>query len=135
MENYGFFRVAAATPKVKVADVQFNMAEIQALVHRAEADGVSLLVFPELAVTGYTCADLFGQDLLVRAAEKAIADLAECLSGKAVTVVVGTPVRYAGRLYNCAVVLRDGRIAGIVPKVFMPTYTAERISWGLPLPG
>ena len=122
MENYGFFRVAAATPKVKVADVQFNMAEIQALVHRAEADGVSLLVFPELAVTGYTCADLFGQDLLVRAAEKAIADLAECLSGKAVTVVVGAPVRYAGRLYNCAVVLRDGRIAGIVPKVFMPTY-------------
>ena len=122
MENYGFFRVAAATPRVKVADVASNLASIRSLVDRAEADGVSLLAFPELAVTGYTCADLFGQDLLVKSAEKAVGDLAAYLCGKAVTTVVGAPVRYAGRLYNCAVVLHDGRIAGIVPKVFLPMY-------------
>ena len=122
MKNYGFLRVAAATPKVKVADVAWNLSEILALTDRAEADGVSLLAFPELSVTGYTCADLFGQNLLIEAAEKAVADLAAHLAGKALTVVVGAPVRQAGRLYNCAVVLQGGRVCGIVPKVFLPTY-------------
>ena len=121
MKN-GFIRTAAATPGVRVADVAYNVGEIRRMTEQAEADGVSLLVFPELSVTGYTCADLFGQQLLVDAAERAVAELAEGLRDKAVTVVVGTPVRHAGRLYNCAAVLQGGRVLGLVPKVFLPTY-------------
>ena len=122
MTDFGFIRVAAATPGVRVADVPYNLGEILRMTEQAEADGVSLLAFPELSLTGYTCADLFGQPLLVAAAERAAADLAEFLRDKAVTVVVGTPVRHAGRLYNCAAVLQGGRIRGLVPKVFLPTY-------------
>ena len=122
MTDFGFIRVAAATPGVRVADVSYNMEEIRRLTERAEADGVSLLVFPELSVTGYTCADLFGQHLLIDAAERAVAGFAEWLEDKALTVVVGTPVRHAGRLYNCAAVLQGGRVLGLVPKVFLPTY-------------
>ena len=121
MKN-GLIRVAAATPGVRVADVAYNMGEIRRMTEQAEADGVSLLVFPELSVTGYTCADLFGQQLLVRSAEQAVEELAEWLGDKTVTLVIGTPVRHAGRLYNCAAVLQGGRILGLVPKVFLPTY-------------
>ena len=122
MKNYGFLRVAAATPLVKVADVTANLQQICALTDRAEADGVALVAFPELAVTGYTCGDLFAQQMLIGAAEQAVADLAAHLKGKAVTVVVGAPVRCIGRLYNCAVILHDGQVFGIVPKVYMPAY-------------
>ena len=121
MKN-GFIRVAAATPGIRVADVPGNMEEIRRMAERAEADGVSLLTFPELSVTGYTCADLFGQRLLIEAAERAVAELTTWLRDKAVTVVVGTPVHHAGHLYNCAAVLQGGRICGLVPKVFLPTY-------------
>ena len=122
MTDFGWLRVAAATPGVRVADVSYNMEEIRRMTEQAEADGVSLLAFPELSVTGYTCADLFGQRLLIEAAECAVAELAEWLRDKTVTVVVGTPVSHAGRLYNCAAVLQGGRIRGLVPKVFLPTY-------------
>ncbi|MBO6083164.1 MAG: NAD(+) synthase, partial [Bacteroidales bacterium] len=73
MKNYGFLRVAAATPLVKVADVTANLQQICALTDRAEADGVALVAFPELAVTGYTCGDLFAQQMLIDAAEQAVA--------------------------------------------------------------
>ena len=83
---------------------------------------VSLLAFPELSVTGYTCADLFGQELLISSAERAVARIAEHSAGKCPTVVVGAPVRACGHLYNCAVVISGGRICGIVPKVHLPNY-------------
>ncbi len=122
METFGFIRVGAASPRVKVADVDFNAGEICSLIARAEEDGVSLLVFPELSVTGYTCGDLFGQQLLLDGAERAVAGICELTRGKAVTVVLGAPVRLDGRLYNCAVVLRDGTVCGIVPKIHIPNY-------------
>ena len=122
MESFGFIRVAAASPRVKVADIQYNTSEIIALIDRAYEDGVSLLVFPELSVTGYTCGDLFGSNLLIERAEAAVAAIRDHLRGKEVTVVVGAPVRYNDKLYNCAVVLRNGQVKGIVPKIYNPTY-------------
>ncbi len=122
MENYGFVRVAAASPVVKVADVGFNTERIAAMMRQAAEQEVSLLAFPELCVTGYSCGDLFGQNLLVERAEKAVEELLSATEGCRMTVVIGAPVRVAGRLYNCALVLRDGRLEGLVPKVFMPAY-------------
>ncbi len=122
MEKYGFVRVAAATPRVKVADTVFNEKEMEALIEKAETEKVSLLVFPELSVTGYTCGDLFGSNLLIESAEKAVLALRDSTRGLEVTVVAGAPVRYNDRLYNCAVVIRNGQIKGIVPKIYMPTY-------------
>ena len=122
MKDYGFLRVAAAVPVVKVADTDTNAERICRLISEASSKEVSLVVFPELCVTGYTCGDLFGQQLLIENAEKAVRRIMDHTRGKAVTVVVGAPVRFADRLYNCAVVIRNGNIKGIVPKVYLPTY-------------
>ena len=122
MKDYGFLRVAAAVPVVKVADPAVNAERICSLIGEASSKGVSLLVFPELCVTGYTCGDLFGQKMLTESAEKAVGRIREYTRGKAVTVVVGAPVRFADRLYNCAVVIRNGNIKGIVPKIHLPEY-------------
>ena len=120
--DYGLFRVAAVVPRVKVADVAFNCESICRLISRAEDKQASLAVFPELSVTGYSCLDLFGQELLLTKSEEAVAAIANHTRGKQVTVVVGTPVRFRGRLYNCAAVIRNGGIKGIVPKIYLPTY-------------
>ncbi len=122
MENYGFIRVAAASPVVKVADVGFNTGRIIAMMREAAEQEVSLLVFPELCVTGYSCGDLFGQRILIEQAEEAVKKLLTATEGCGTAVVVGAPVRIADRLYNCALVLKDGRLEGIVPKIFMPAY-------------
>ena len=120
--DYGFFRVAAAVPRVKVADVDFNREAICRLIDKVEAEGTSLVVFPELSITGYTCMDLFGQDLLLEKSDEAVGKICWYTRGKHVTVVVGAPVRFRGRLYNCAVVIKNGGIKGIVPKIYLPTY-------------
>ncbi|MBR5385347.1 MAG: NAD(+) synthase, partial [Bacteroidales bacterium] len=122
MKQYGFVRVASATPRVKVADVAWNIEEICRMTEQAEQQKVSILVFPELSVTGYTCGDLFGTALLIDGAEKAVARLRDFTRGKDVTVVVGAPVRYNDKLYNCAVIIRNGTVCGIVPKIYLPTY-------------
>ena len=122
MKQYGFIRVAAATPRVKVADVAWNIEEICRMTEQAEQQRVSILVFPELSVTGYTCGDLFGTALLIDGAEKAVARLRDFTRGKYVTVVVGAPVRYNDKLYNCAVIIRNGTVCGIVPKIYLPNY-------------
>ena len=122
METFGLFRVAACVPRVKVADVKHNCEGICRMIDKAEASGVSLAVFPELSVTGYTCLDLFGQDLLLTKSEEAVGVIADHTRGRHCTVVVGAPVRFRGRLYNCAVVIRNGGIKGIVPKIYLPTY-------------
>ena len=120
--DYGFFRVAAAVPRVKVADVRYNSDSIINLIDKAEEQEASLVVFPELSVTGYTCLDLFGQSLLLTASEEAVKRIMDHTRGKRATVVVGAPARYRGRLYNCAIVIRNGGIKGIVPKIYLPTY-------------
>ena len=122
MKDYGFVRVAAAVPVVSLADPAENAAKICELIDRAEEKKVSLVVFPELCVTGYSCADLFGQNLLIEAAEKAVKSIAGHTEGLSLAVVVGVPVRFRGHLYNCAAVLYGGKVCGIVPKIHLPNY-------------
>lgn len=120
--EFGFIRVAAATPRVKVADVDANVEEICRMAEIAENEQVSILVFPELSVTGYSCGDLFAQGLLVSRAEEGIKRLKTFSRGKSLTLVVGVPVRVRGSLYNCAAVIQNGSLKGIVPKIYLPTY-------------
>ena len=120
--DFGFVRVAAVVPRVKVTDVNANVAEICRLAEDAERQEVSIAVFPELSVTGYTCADLFGQQLLIGKAEEGIKQLKSFSRGKKLTMVVGVPVRVAGNLYNCAAVIHNGKLSGLVPKIHLPGY-------------
>jgi NAD+ synthase (glutamine-hydrolysing) len=122
MKNYGFIRTAAAVPSVKVADVIYNAAEICRLAGEAFEKEVSLVAFPELSLTGYSCGDLFGQSLLVKGAEDGVRKIVEFSRGKSLTIVVGAPVSYRCRLYSCAIVIRNGNVKGIVPKTYI---TAE----------
>ena len=120
--EFGFIRVAAATPRVKVADVEANVEEICRMAEIAENEQVSILAFPELSVTGYSCGDLFAQELLVSRAEEGVKRLKTFSRGKSLTLVVGVPVRVRGSLYNCAAVIQNGSLKGIVPKIYLPTY-------------
>ncbi len=120
--NYGFFRAAAATLKLKVADPDYNKEEIKKAIDAAVAHKARLLVTPELSVTGYTCADLFFSSALISSAQKALGELADYTKGKNICVIVGMPVRFYNSLYNCAVVLCGGQIKGVVPKMHIANY-------------
>ena len=120
--DYGFFRVATAIPTVRVADVEYNLKQHIDLIRQAHSEGVQLLTFPELSLTGYTCADLYHHTPLLNATRQALLHLAEATKGIDMAVAVGAPLALGNRLYNCAVLLGDGVIVGIVPKVYLPTY-------------
>ena len=123
MKDYGFIRTAAAVPVVRVADVEANVKGICGMIDRACSEEVSLAVFPELCVTGYSCGDLFGQNLLVDRAEEGVRAIAAHCAGKKITVVAGAPVRHRSALYNCAIVISgESGICGIVPKSYIPSY-------------
>ncbi|MEM4405387.1 MAG: nitrilase-related carbon-nitrogen hydrolase, partial [Nitrososphaerota archaeon] len=119
---YGFVRVAAAVPRVKVADVAYNVSEILTLCEQAAAERVQFLVFPELCITGYTCADLFHQKQLQRAALDGLEKLLEKTSGLEMLIAVGLPIAADSQLFNCAAVAASGRLLGIVPKSRIPGY-------------
>lgn len=114
--KYGMFRVASAIPSVKVADARYNTEHILALVEKALKEKVELLVFPELSITSYSCQDLFLQHLLQEKAEEALQNIASHTKGLPITIVVGLPVSVRGAVYNCAAVINNGAIAGIVTK-------------------
>ena len=121
MKNFGFIRVAAATMATKVAYPGYNANQtIKALIDKAFDNGVSIIAFPELSICGYSCGDLFSQSLLLKRCEEEIAAIAEYSYEKNMAIVVGSPVAYNGRLYNCAVVIKDGEVKGIVPKTHIP---------------
>ena len=120
--NYGFVNVAAAIPSVRVADVKYNMSEVTTLLFKAVAEGVEVVVFPELSLTGYSCQDLFAQQTLLVAAEEAMVQLLNDTQQLDVIGIVGAPVPYRNLLLNCGVVFQHGRILGIVPKTFLPNY-------------
>lgn len=119
MHDYGFVRIAAAMPLVHVADCRANAREIVSLAHQLGERGAGIIAFPELSVTGYTCADLFGEQNLLEDAEQAVSDILESTSSLDSTLVIGTPVRWRGRLFNCALVACRGKILGIVPKTYL----------------
>lgn len=121
MENYGYIRVAAAMPEVHVADTEANAKEAISLVNTIwKEKEASIIVFPELSVTGYTCADLFGRPGLSERAKDAVASIVAQTAGLPVLLALGAPVPYAGRLFNCAIIARGGKILGIVPKTYLP---------------
>ncbi len=119
----GFIRVACATPKIKVADCAHNAKAIISQAKEAAASGASLIVFPELCITGYTCSDLFLQRSLLVSAEKALAEIIEETKELESVILVGLPVRANSALYNCAAVLCKGEILGLVPKKHIPNYS------------
>ena len=102
--NYGFITVASAIPSVRVADVDYNIEQIEKLVAQADEKGVEIMVFPELSVTGYTCQDLFAQQSLVEGAENAVLHLLDVSRKLDVITIIGVPVCIGTGLYNCAVV-------------------------------
>lgn len=120
--KYGFIKVAAAVPAVKVADTDYNVAQIESLIAQAEGQGVELMVFPELCLTGYSCQDLFKEQLLIDKAEEALLVLLDFTRKLDVISVVGLPVQVGGLLYNCAAVIQGGSLLGIVPKTYLPNY-------------
>ncbi|MBE6287842.1 MAG: NAD(+) synthase [Mediterranea massiliensis] len=120
--NYGFVKVAAAIPHVKVADCKFNVQEIEKLMYMAEKEGVQIAVFPEFSVTGYTCGDLFGQQQLLAMAEKELNELLFNTRQLDVISIVGMPLLYSNMLLNVAVVIQKGDILGVVPKTFIPSH-------------
>jgi len=124
MKNFGFVKVAAAVPTVAVADCSTNAARIEALMLRAEKAGVAVTVFPELSLTGYTCADLFSQTTLISAAEEALSRLVDASVEMRGAFVVGLPVEVRGSLFNCAAVISQGEIVGVVPKQNLPNRTS-----------
>ena len=119
----GFLRVAVATPKIKVADVRFNTEAVLREITEADRQGVSLLVFPELVLTAYTCADLFHQTILIERAAAALDEVAEATRRTQLVAVVGVPYMVDHKLYNCAAVLHAGRILALVPKKNLPNYS------------
>ncbi len=121
-KDYGYIRVAAASPRVYLADTERNKAEIIRIAEEAAKNEASVVVFPELCVTGYTCADLFSQRRLLEAAEKAVEDIAGAGLPSGLLIALGAPVRHAGRLYNCAILIKGGKILGIVPKIYLPNH-------------
>jgi NAD+ synthase (glutamine-hydrolysing) len=122
LHRHGFARVAVATPLVRVGDPRHNGAATAELIGRAAAQKVTLVVFPELGLTAYTCEDLFHQQALIDAAEQALAQLLERTRRLRIAALVGLPVAVNGLLYNCAALLCRGRLVGVVPKTYLPNY-------------
>ena len=118
----GFIKVAALTPKVKVADTTYNREQICMLIDEAQEKGAKILVFPELCITGYTCGDLFYQELLLREAKKELLAIAKYTERKDCLVFVGLPLEHQGKLYNVAAAIAQGEVLGLVPKTHIPNY-------------
>jgi NAD+ synthase (glutamine-hydrolysing) len=120
--KYGFVKVAAAVPAVRVADVTYNVQEIEKLIALADGEGVELLCFPELSLTGYTCQDLFQEQLLITKSEEGLLRLLDFTRQLDIVCVVGLPVQAGGLLLNCAAVIQSGTLLGVVPKTYLPNY-------------
>lgn len=120
--NYGFVKVAAAVPRVKVADCKFNSERLEGLITIAEGKGVQILTFPEMCITGYTCGDLFAQQLLLEQAEMALIQILNSTRQLDIISILGMPVVVNPTVINAAVVIQKGKILGVVPKTYLPNY-------------
>ena len=122
MDRFGFLKVAAAIPHLRVGDCDYNAGRMTALAEQAAQRGAEIVVFPELSLTGYTCGDLLLQPTLLDAAEEALEELVRATRKLPLTLIAGAPLRHGETLYNCAVVFTQGRILGAVPKSYIPGY-------------
>lgn len=116
----GFIKVAACTPEIQVADVDFNVDKIISQLEKCREEGVKVAVFPELCITGYTCQDLFFQNALLDRAMYGAVKIAKKTVNSDMLVAVGMPVRAKGKLYNCAAVIQNGEILKFIPKTHLP---------------
>lgn len=121
--KYGFVKIAAASPELKVADVKFNTLKIEEEIARQANAGTEILAFPELGLCGYTCGDLFLQPLLIDGCRAALKEITAFTKGISMLVFVGLPFAHGGKLYNCAAAVCDGWVLGIVPKTHIPNYS------------
>ena len=130
--NYGFVKVASAIPSLKVADCTYNIQQIESLIVQAQGKGVEIIVFPELCISGYTCGDLFGQQLLLEKCEESLFKLLDFTRSLEIITLVGMPVMVGGLLMNCAVVVQGGKILGVVPKTYLPKYPSATTCFSIP---
>ena len=129
--NYGYVKVAAAVPRVKVADCKFNASEIEKEIIIADGKGVQIIAFPELCITGYTCGDLFAQQLLLEEAEMGLIQILNNTRQMDIISILGMPVALNGVLLNAAVVIQKGRVLGVVPRLIFPIIRSFMRSAGL----
>ena len=122
LKNFGFVRCGAVVPKLKIADVDFNVCEIINEIKHAKEKNVQIVCFPELSVTGYSCSDLFYQDILIEQAKNGLKQVIEETKGIDIISILGMPIKFENQLFNTAVVIQKGEILGIVPKTFIPNY-------------
>ncbi|MBO7736527.1 MAG: NAD(+) synthase, partial [Clostridia bacterium] len=120
--NYGFVRTAAVTPKMRVADVEYNVQQIIQKIDECAARGVQLAVFPELCISGYTCADLFFQSTLVNACLNGLKEIVTATKQSKILSFIGLPLEYNGKLYNVAAAVSGGKVLAFIPKQNLPNY-------------
>ena len=120
--DYGFVKVASAIPTIKVADCDYNEKQIENLVVQAEGKGVEIICFPELCITGYTCGDLFSQQLLIDSSENALFKLLDFTRSLNIITIIGMPIQCRNCLLNAAVVIQGGKILGVVPKTYLSSH-------------
>lgn len=123
LNKYGFVRVGASAPEMKVADTEFNSIKIIEVIKEATDKDIQIIVFPELSITGYTCADLFHQDVLLDGAISGLKTILDETSKLDIIAIIGMPLSLDNQLYNTAVVINKGNILGIVPKTYIPNYS------------
>jgi NAD+ synthase (glutamine-hydrolysing) len=121
-KDLGLLRVAVAVPELRIANIDFNIAAILKLLEKAKNEGVQIIAFPEMAVTGYTIGDLVQQETLLVKAQQGLLDILKVSSGSNMVVAVGIPLPLDQKIFNCAVVLNSGRVLGVIPKTFLPSY-------------
>ena len=122
MNEYGYVKVGASTLELKVSDTIYNVQMIKKQIDEAVNKNIQIICFPELSITGYTCGDLFNQDILIDKAYEGLKDLVDYSKDKMIVIIVGSPIKCENKLYNCAVVINNGKILGIVPKTYIPNY-------------
>ncbi len=122
MNQFNFVKVATAVPELHVADPNFNVSEMIRLFHEAVAADADIVLFPELSITGYSCADLFMNEALLQGAEKATSQFLTATVGQSALAVIGLPVIVGGRLFNCAALLQNGSLLGVIPKAYLHNY-------------
>lgn len=122
MNEYGYVKVGASTLELKVSDTIYNVQMIKKQIDEAVNNNIQIISFPELSITGYTCGDLFNQDILIDKSYEGLKDLVDYSKDKMIVIIVGSPIKCENKLYNCAVVINNGKILGIVPKTYIPNY-------------
>ena len=122
MNEYGYVKVGASTLELKVSDTIYNVQTIKKQIDEAVNKNIQIISFPELSITGYTCGDLFNQDILIDKSYEGLKDLVDYSKDKMIVIIVGSPIKCENKLYNCAVVINNGKILGIVPKTYIPNY-------------